>query len=250
MSFPTTNWTLLAQATLRGDESGRAALARLCESYRRPVISYLTARGLDSHAVEDSAQDFFLKLINSKAWKQADRMKGKFRTYLLTILNYMMMHQWRHEHAQKRGGGIEAESLDTFQDEGREVALLDPRETEAYDHEWALTLVESAMSVVEREFADRGQELMFTTLRGFLPGAADTLSYEAAAVELGISYAATKAAVHRLRQRFREVVRAAVSRTVSAPHEVDEELRYLGTLLLEHQNHPQPAVENGKENCA
>lgn len=246
MSFPTTRWTLLAEATLHGDAAGREALARMCEKYRRPVMRYLESRGVGKDEAEDVAQEFFLKLVESRAWKRADQARGRFRSFLLSILNHLMMHMARDQHRQKRGGGVLPDSFDALMDDGHEFA--DGGDDEGvFDREWALTLVADAVVTVEAEHVMRGQQKEFALLRCFLPGPGQPPLYEDAAAELGLSLTALKAAVHRLRQRFREVLRAAVARTVSAPHEVDEELRYLGTLLIGAQNHSQQGGKNGKE---
>lgn len=246
MGFPTTRWTLLAEATLNGDAAGREALGRLCEMYRRPVMVYLEARGLGREEAQDAAQDFFLKLVERRIWKRADHARGRFRTFLLSILNHLMMQGERNKHRQKRGGGAKPESLDALQEQGQEIANGEMPESDLFDREWAFTLVANAVTAIEAEFGERGQQREFDWLRRFLPGAEPPPAYELSARELGLSLPALKAAVHRLRLRFREVLRAAVARTVSAPHEVDDELRYLGGLLMSAQVSAQPAAENGK----
>jgi len=246
MAFPTTRWTLLAAATLNGDAAGRAALAALCGRYRRPVVVYLMSRGLDESAAEDAAQDFFLKLLESRAWRRADQARGRFRNFLLSVLNHQMQHRARDGGRLKRGGGQTPESLDELQEEGFEPEGTGTSEALVFDREWALTLVMDAVAVIEAEHVERGKSAEFELLRGYLPGRGETLPYEAAAARTGLSQPALKAAVHRLRLRFREVLRTAVARTVSAPHEVDEELRHLAFLLMRHDGAVQPAGENGK----
>ncbi|MBL9133066.1 MAG: sigma-70 family RNA polymerase sigma factor [Verrucomicrobiaceae bacterium] len=247
MAFPTTRWTLLAEATLHGDAAGREALARMCEDYRRPVMVYLLSRKLDAHEAEDAAQDFFLKLVESRVWRRADQAKGKFRTFLLSVLNHHMMQRVRNEHRLKRGGSQTTSSLDELQEAGFELLVVSSQEAAMFDREWALTLVADAVAQLESEFVRRGQKHEFQILNAFLPGASATLSYDAAATELETSLPALKASVHRLRQRFREILRSAVARTVGAPHEVDEELRYLGTLLTHPQHAAQPEALLRKE---
>ncbi len=247
MPFPPTNWTQLAGATLNGDAEGRRALDAMCAAYRAPVVAFLAARGLRNDELEDVVQDFFLKLLASRLWKRAQRERGKFRTFLLSILNNLMKQGVRDDHRQKRGGGVLPDSFDALLDDGHEFVDDSGAGAGEFDREWALTLVADAVVTVEREFAGRGQQREFELLRRFLPGAALTPSYDEAAVEMGLSMTALRAAVHRLRQRFREVLRSAVARTVSAPHEVDEELRYLGTLLIGGQVRPQQGGKNGKD---
>lgn len=238
MAFPTTRWTLLADATLHGDAAGQAALAQLCEKYHRPVVAWLKMRGLEDDAAQDVAQDFFLKLTGSRLWRRADRARGKFRTFLLAVLHNLMQHAWRKENQLKRGGGLEIDSLDALAESGLEIddAAAD---ASVFDREWAHTIVADAVTEAEREYAGRGLGGEFVLLRRFLPGAEPPPTYEEAAATLGLSVTALRAAVHRLRQRFRELLRAAVGRTVSGPHEVDEELRYLGQLLMKDSRPPR-----------
>jgi len=247
MAFPTTRWTLLASATINGDAAGREALAELCGRYRPPVVAYLMSRGLDKNGAEDAAQDFFLKLLESRTWRRAEQARGHFRTFLLSVLNHQMQHRARGGGRLKRGSGQVPESLDELQEEGFEPEDTGTPEALVFDREWALTLVGDAVAVVEAEFVQRGQLQEFQILRGYLPGKATMLSYDDATARLGLSLSALKAAVHRLRQRFREVLRSAVARTVSAPHEVDEELRYLGALLTRGDVPAQPEAVLRKE---
>lgn len=246
MAFPTTRWTLLAVATLNGDAAGRQSLAALCECYRRPVVVYLMSRGMDEDEAEDAAQEFFLKLLESRAWRRADQARGRFRTFLLSVLNHLMQHRVRDGNRLKRGGGQMPESLEELREEGFEPEGAGAPEALAFEREWALTLVTDAVAMIEAEHAQRGKSAEFEVLRGYLPGTGEMLPYEEAAARTGLSLTALKAAVHRLRMRFREVLRKAVARTVDAPHEVDEELRYLATLLMQHDLPAQPAGENGK----
>lgn len=233
MAFPTTRWTLLAEATLHGDAAGREALARLCEKYRRLVVVYLATHGLAAGEAEDLAQDFFLKLLGSRLWKRADRQRGRFRTFLLTVLHNLLLHAHRNQRRQKRGGGLEIDSLDALLDGDQEINDDAIADAQTFDREWAHTLVADTVTALDLEYAGRGQSAEFALLRRFLPGPEQPPTYEDAAAALKLSLTALKAAVHRLRQRFRELLRTAVARTVSAPHEVDEELRYLGTLLMQ-----------------
>lgn len=250
MAFPTTRWTLFAQATLHGDEAGRRALDNMCAAYCKPVIACLLARGMPAEIAEDTVQDFFLKLVSSRAWKQADRAKGKFRTFMLAILSNVMKENLRNGQCLKRGGGIAIGSLDALADEGVEFAEPETADAAVFDREWAKTLLERTMAAVEAELLQNGRPEQVAWLRRFLPGMVAMPSYEEAAAGANLSVPALKAAVHRLRQRFREVLRGEVARTVATPHEIDEELRYLGALLIGTPKEPQPSVSNGKETGA
>jgi DNA-directed RNA polymerase specialized sigma24 family protein len=232
MSFPTTHWTLLAEATLNGDTRGRSALEQMCRDYHRPVFVVLRARGYPEQEAEDLTQEFFLRLFESQAWKRADRGKGRFRSFLLGTLTHMLQHLWTAGQRQKRGGGAPTESLEVVQENG-EMALAEDDADMAmvFDREWALRLIQSAFAKVEAEFEEAGRAGEFAVLRRFLPGVELPLRYEEAARLLGRSEGLVKSMIHRLRDDYRRSVRGLVARTVSAAHEVDEELAYLHEVL-------------------
>lgn len=230
MVFPPTNWKLLEDATLSGDEVGRAALARLYTTYRAPVMSFLAMKGIPEDEREDVAQDFFVKLLSSRLWRRADPERGKFRTFLLGVLNNLLLHRVRDQQRLKRGGETEPESLDWLEEQGEMVPAPQDEVSERFDTEWARTIVNHAVAVAA-ERVTRGDKAYFAVLRRFLPGAHTLITYEQAAQETGMSVVALRTAVYRFREDFRNALRAEVARTVSAPHEINEELRYLGSLL-------------------
>ncbi|MBE7496316.1 MAG: sigma-70 family RNA polymerase sigma factor [Verrucomicrobiaceae bacterium] len=246
MAFPTTRWTLLAEATLHGDEAGREALARMCEGYRRPVEMFLTSRGYAGPEAEDLAQEFFLRWLKSRAWKRADRLRGRFRTFMLGALNHLLAHDAAKKAAQKRGGGERVLSLDEDVFDEEPSAELERDAGESFDRAWAVALVSHALAALQAEFVAREKTREFEVLRQFLPGSASPPSLDDAARALGTNVNAFKAALHRLRERFRELLRTEVARTVSAPHEVEEELQYLRSLLLKVPAQRILEAENGK----
>lgn len=246
MAFPTTRWTLLADATLHGDDAGREALARMCEGYRRPVEAFLASRGYSEPDAEDLAQEFFLRWLKSRAWKRADRLRGKFRSFMLGALSHLLAHEAAKKAAQKRGGGEVTMSLDQDLFEGGLSAAGGAAGGESFDREWAVTLVNHALAALHAEFVARGKTREFEVLRKFLPGSVNPPAMEDAATILGTNANALKTALHRLRERFRELLRAEVARTVSAPHEVEEELQYLRSLLLNLPANGIQEAENRK----
>ena len=229
--FPNTDWSILADATLNGDTAGREALSQLCGAYRPPVVAYLRTRGWREEEAEDLAQEFFLRLLESRAWRRAQRQRGRFRTFLLGAVTHVVQHQLEREGAAKRGKALVA-SLDAMAEDGFEAPAV-PAHAESFDREWARRLVEEAVLSVEERFRGEGRAAQFAVLRQYLPGAAEPPVYEEAAARLSVSVANLKSAIHRLRLEFRASLRESVARTVSAPHEVDEELRHLRQVLAQ-----------------
>lgn len=228
--FPTTHWSVLAVATLEGEASGREALAALCRDYRPAVLSHVRRRGFGPEEAEDITQEFFFALLNSRTWQRADRARGKFRTFLLGMVEHVIAHRRERAQALKRGGGFALVSLDQLLEEGSDPPDPEGDVSRAFDRQWAVCMIEQALAAVAGHWAAQGRSHDLDVLRNFLPGGAGG-SYEEAGRELGLSVAAVKSAIHRLRQHFRAGLRTAVARTVDAPHEIDEELRHLRRIL-------------------
>ncbi len=229
--FPTTHWSVLAEATLEGGASGREALADLCRRYRPVILSHVRRRGFTREEAEDVTQEFFLALLRSRAWQRAEQARGRFRTFLLGMLEHVIGHRWEKERALKRGGGQETLSLDKLLEEGRELPGSDGETARHFDRQWAVCMVEQALAGVASRWAAQDREEEFRVLQQYLPGGAHPATYEAAGAALGLSQPALKSAIWRLRQAFRAELRQAVARTVEAPHEVDAELRHLHRAL-------------------
>lgn len=245
MAFPTTCWTQLAQATLNGDDAGREALARMCEGYRRPIEDFLGSRGYKPQEIDDLVQDFFLRWLKSRAWKRVDKDRGRFRNFVMGGVMHVLSKHHSRGQALKRGGGMETDSLDAMKEAGLEPPGPELEDIMEFDRRWAVSLVENSLAAVAEEEQKRGKTAEFAVLRHFLPGAGEMMSLEVAATRLGTSLNAVKVAVYRLRVRFRERLRAEVACTVSAPHEIEEELLYLRTLLLSQPKTGTSAAQNG-----
>ena len=206
-----------------------AALESLCRTYWHPLYAYVRHKGHNAHDAQDLTQDFFARLLEKKYLKLADRERGRFRSFLLKSLQHFLVNEWERGQSQKRGGGREIFSLD---DEAAERTYLQqPADQLApeslYDKLWAMTLLERAMERLGANYAATGKRELFDQLKPLLLSEGSAESYRQAAGPLGLSEGAVKVAVHRLRQRFREVVRAEIAQTVATPAEVDEELRCL-----------------------
>jgi RNA polymerase sigma-70 factor (ECF subfamily) len=228
MQFPTTRWTILAAASLNGDTAARRSLEILCRDYHVPVMAFLRSRGYSEADCKDLTQSFFQELLVSGAWKLADRSRGRFRTFLLAILLRVANAERDKAMSKKRGGGQIMASLDDLDTDDGFASATPAADAKVFDREWALQLMQRTMDHMAAAFCE---DPHWPVLSSFLPGAGETPSYEAAAANLGITVGALKTKVHRIRVYFRERIRAAVACTVSAAHEVDEELSYLHSVL-------------------
>ncbi|MEK0451025.1 MAG: hypothetical protein RL088_3293 [Verrucomicrobiota bacterium] len=226
MEFPTTQWTQIAAASLNGE--GRAAMDTLCKNYYAPIRRFVGwKRGWQD--AEDVTQAFFFHLMEKGIVRNANRLRGKFRTFLLTVLSRFMIHYERAQLAEKRGGSVEILSLDDIENEPEadtESALL-------FDKEWAVAVMDAAAAKVGDEIQrERGGEA-FDVLKRFLGVGQEPQTYETAATLLELSLPAVKSEIMRWRRRLGEIVRGEVGRTVSTPQEVEEEIAHLRRVLLE-----------------
>ena len=231
--FALTRWTLIQRA--RGESpAARAALSELCEAYYQPVLRFLCCQGRDEDAARELTQEFFARVLAGRGFAEADPERGRFRSYLLGALKHFLADQHKREHRLKRGGGVAAESLDAIgpDDEQASLQIADtsvPTPDSFFDREWALAVVGRGVAVVEKDFAAGGKEDQFAALKPWLMGEAPSMSQADAARRLGLSEGAVKVAVHRLRKRFRDSVRAEIAQTLPDPSPalVEEELRHL-----------------------
>lgn len=233
-SFHDTRWTLVARS--RGsDAAARGALSELCAAYYAPVVAFLRREGREDDAARELAHDFFARLLEGGAIDGADRERGRFRSYLLAAVKRFAADQRERAGALKRGGGSEPVSLQSggtdtepgLQVEDAQVMAPDA----AFDREWAMTLLARALATLEQTLTGEGKADHFGVLKPWLTMAGEDQPQAVAASQLGISEAAVKVAIHRLRQRFREAVRAEIAQTVPTPEAVEEELAALRAAL-------------------
>lgn len=231
--FTTTRWTLVLAAVRRQEPSGAEAFARLCERYYPPLYSYLRRRGHAPEDAQDLAQGFIAHLLEKDVLRHADPARGKFRAFLLTSLKHYAANVHMRAGAAKRGGGQPVLSLDAVSAERRYSREPTHGVTaeRLYDRRWALTVLEDALTALRVEFRAAGREPFFDAVRGHLTGDHDAFSYQEIGERFGKTEAAVKVAVHRLRQRYREILRAGVAETVDDEGEVDDELRFLMSVL-------------------
>lgn len=235
-------WSEIASATLHGDTSAAQALGDFYERYREPVRRFILQKGFSESDADDLTHEFFLELMRDSTLRKADRTRGKFRSFLLGAAVRFLHDQNARRHALKRGAGLEPAAID---DHAEDAALLTRIDEAQFDRLWALNLVESAFRKLEIEFVERGRASLFAVLKRFLPGGGRPGSYQETAAELRISEPSAKVEIHRLRTRFRELLRADVLATVSRPHEVEEELRYLAHILRTDQAEPAVLYARG-----
>jgi RNA polymerase sigma factor (sigma-70 family) len=233
MYFPTTHWSLLATASLSGETAGQQALGELCRRYWSPLHQFIRSRGYTETEAQDLTQEFLLHLLEHSTLKKADPLRGRFRSFLLGALVRFLGDQRDRRQAQKRGSAAVHISLD---DAERDPAARSDPEGIFFDREWALVILENALQAVRDEFERRGESAQLVVLGRFLPGSLAVPTYEEAAAQLGLSLPALKSELHRLRQRFKTLVRQEVASTVSAPHEIEEEMHHLQRVLMDKGN--------------
>ncbi|HUR56623.1 MAG TPA: sigma-70 family RNA polymerase sigma factor [Opitutaceae bacterium] len=235
--FPVTRWSVVFQARQDGSpEHSRAALEELCRQYWFPLYAFARRRGHAPADAEDLTQNFFAELLVSRLFAVADPAQGRLRTFLLTAFQRRMADHHRRDCAQKRGGGQAIVSIDLDEAEHRFRAELADSETpeSAYELRWAVTLLDAAMSALEQEYAAAEKQSYFEALRPFLTASqAHAEGYVVLAARLGLSKVAARQAVHRLRERFRFILRRCVADTLRdpTPAAVDEELGALKSVL-------------------
>ena len=234
-AFAPTRWTLVLCA--RGDSSeARAALSELCEAYWTPIFRFLCREGRDEDDARELTQEFFAQLLAKRGLETAEPSRGRFRSFLLGALKHFLSHVREKERAAKRGGGRVLESLDAATGTDTSMSLQVPDLTSPppdkfFDRQWALALMDRALAVLESEFKSAGKADQFAALKPWLVGESTVLSQAEAARRLELNEGAVKVAIHRLRKRFRELIRSEITQTVDDSAQVEEELRYLVEVL-------------------
>ena len=231
--FHTTRWTLVRNA--RGvSPAAREALSALCAAYYAPVVAFLRREGRDEDAARELAHEFFAKVLAETALGDADRGRGRFRSYLLGAVKHFLANRRRDSAREKRGGGAEHVAFGEGTDTSPGVDVADARALPLdadFDRAWALAIVERALVLLQGESETAGQAAQFTALQPWLTPAGAPAAQADVASQLGLSEGAVKVAIHRLRRRFREIVRAEVAQTLHDAADFDDEMRHLVAAL-------------------
>jgi RNA polymerase sigma-70 factor (ECF subfamily) len=224
--FAATRWTVILTAGQGEAPQATRALEELCRMYWYPLYAYVRRRGYDSHEAEDLTQEFFARLLAKNNLADVKREKGKFRSFLLASLKHFLANQWDRAQAKKRGGGHTIISLDAetrYRQEPKDELSAD----KLLDRQWAVTLLDQVLARLGTEYADAGKSVVFEQLKDSLTGAKDSIPYTEIAAKLDTTEGAVKVAVHRLRQRYRKLLREEIAHTVASPAEIDSEIRCL-----------------------
>lgn len=227
--FGTTHWSVVLAAGHRSSSDSDQALSELCRTYWYPLYAYVRRRVDDFHEAQDLTQAFFARLLEKEYLKDVDPERGKFRSFLLAAMKHFLSKEWKRARARKRGGGRIPLSLDFQAAEGK--YRLEPADVvtpeRLYERRWALTLLDQVVGQLQQELAAAGKPALFEHLKAFLTSKQESPPYRQVADQLGMTEGAVRVAVHRLRRRYRELMRGQIAQTVSSPEEVDEELRQL-----------------------
>ena len=215
-----------------------AALEKLCRIYWSPLYAYVRRRQFSAEDAQDLTQEFFTRFLAGNYLRNVQQNRGKFRSYLLKALQHFLANEWDKAHAAKRDQDQIAFSLDELHAENRYSLVSNPDWTpeEVYDQSWAWALLEQVRTRLRDEYTAGGKEQRYEHLVQFLPGAANAMNYNEAAQRLGLSLEAVWSEVSRLRKRYRELVRMEIAQTVATPAEIEEEVRYLIS-VLRHPRH-------------
>jgi len=229
-AFPTTHWSLVLHANADSASQAQIALETLCRLYWYPLYAYVRRQGRSHHEAEDCTQGFFSKLLAGDGVRRARPERGRFRTFLLTSLRNYLTNAWHHSQAEKRGGGCILLPLEFSEaDEQFSREPVDPKLTpeQAFDHSWARGLIDGALQELRHDYEKSGRTLLFAALRPLVWDSVPPETLAKLAPQLEMSVHAATMALHRLRRRLSERVRAAVADTVADSTEVDAELRHL-----------------------
>lgn len=237
--FSTTRWSVIIDGANQDndEQKARRALTHLCRIYWRPIFSFVNRRGSSPEDAQDLTQDFFAMILQTNWLQQADRSRGRFRSFLLTSLKHFVTDANDKKAARKRGGGVSFVSWDDWMAEAPSQLTVSARSLKTmapdrlFDLRWAATVVEQALRRLSEECERKGKLRLFDGLSGHLAAERADVSYPNLAAALGVPEPIVKRQLHNMRQRYRWLLRDEVSRTVANPADVDDEIRHLCAAL-------------------
>ena len=231
--FATTHWSVVLAAGRPKSASYQQALETLCQTYWFPLYTYIRRQGYDSHQAEDYTQAFFAGLLAREGLRLADPKRGKFRSFLLTSLKHFLSNERARARAKKRGGGRKVLSLDVENAESQYA--LEPRDElspdKLFERSWALTVLARTMAHLQAEATSTNKHKLFDHLKVYLTAEKSSVPYRDVAAELDMTEGAVRVAIHRLRRRYRELLRDEIAQTVTSDDQIDEEIRDLFAAL-------------------
>jgi RNA polymerase sigma factor (sigma-70 family) len=226
-SFPTTRWSIVLGACDRSAAEAHAALAELCRAYWYPLYALIRRKGYNADDAQDLTQTYFARLLEKGVIAAADRRKGRFRAFLRTDCQHFLIDEYRRKAA--REGKARPISIDARDAEGR--YRFEPADEMSpdrfFDRAWAMTLLDRVLETLAGEYAARARSEVFDRLKVVLIGGKGAVSYATLAAELGMTESAVSVAIHRLRKRYREVLKEQIAATLDDSSELDDEIRAL-----------------------
>ena len=232
IAFSTTHWSVVLEAQGQSP-AAHEALEKLCRTYWRPIYGFVRRQGTETEEAKDLTQGFFALLLERRDLDAVRQEKGRLRSYLLTSLKHFLTNERNRAMAVKRGEGQRLIPLDELRE--RERAGFEPADTstadQIYERRWALALLDQVLTRLGDEYRAAGNVILFERLKALLTGEPDRPSQAQIADELGITANAVKQAFHRLRERYRQLLREEIAHTVMAPGDIEDELRHLIAVL-------------------
>jgi len=231
--FATTHWSVVQTAGQPDTFRSAAALEKLCRTYWYPLYAYARRRGQSPADAQDSTQAFFARLLERNWVGDARRERGRFRTFLLTAMSRFLADEWDKVRAQKRGGGrlLVPLQLDTAETRYGQEPVDTRTPEQAFDRRWAIALLDTVLRRLREEDEAAGRGEVFARLHGCLIGERESQPYAELAAQMNLTEGAVKVAVHRLRKRYRELLRLEIAQTLTADDAVEDELRHLFKVL-------------------
>jgi RNA polymerase sigma factor (sigma-70 family) len=228
-TFATTHWSVVLAAGQSADAQASEALEQLCRTYWYPLYAFVRRQGRSPEDAQDLTQGFFAHLLRKDFLSGVGPEKGRFRSFLLACLKHFLADEWEKARTAKRGGNCPEMRLELAGAEGRYQleACVEADAESLYERRWALDLLDQVLNRLRHEAVASGREAVFNELQGSLLGERSTETYVQLGARLSMSETAVKVTVHRLRQRYRELLREEIAHTVTRPDEIDEEMRYL-----------------------